>query len=251
MSEAGPDICDADVLLMELAQSDMALVRHVQAIALRTTEPETLNGLVRSAQRLARSVRTTLTTRAKLAKERADADRADGREQQRRQAAAEFAQSLVSRMTFPPEGEVEDVGEAEADFGYEPQDELEAAARARIRLEYEPAEADAIEHELPGLIFGAWTKGGYARMLPQDRLTRAMALVHKTFGPSKTLRPEPDPVCEPPEPSEPPPAEAPAPPELEPPPPEPPPPEPPPEEPYIPPWERLRPGQRFPGGSGW
>ena len=34
-------------------------------------------------------------------------------------------------------------------------------------------------------------------------------------------------------------------------PPEPPPPELPPEPPYIPPWEHLRPGQYFPGGTGW
>ena len=30
-----------------------------------------------------------------------------------------------------------------------------------------------------------------------------------------------------------------------------PPPEPPPEEGYVPPWERLKPGQIFPGGAGW
>jgi len=34
-------------------------------------------------------------------------------------------------------------------------------------------------------------------------------------------------------------------------PPDPPPPPEPPPEPYIPPWERLAPGQRMPGGSGW
>ena len=70
MAEATPDISAVDALLDEVAALDMALLRHVNAVALATTDPDTLNGLVRSQQRLARSVRTTLTTKARLAAKR-------------------------------------------------------------------------------------------------------------------------------------------------------------------------------------
>ena len=249
MSEAPVDIDDVDALLNEVLRADMLLLRHVNAQALAATEPDALNGLVRSQQRLARSVRTTITTRARLGRERDEAGRRAAHEE----------------CVKDPYGQVRN--------GYQPGNALQDAVEAQVRLEYDPAEVEAIEFELPHMLFEAWDEHGYGRMLPADRLARAMAYLRETFGPSKTRRPPPPvpgrpapkgpvkpalPEPERPEP-EPPPAAAHStpeptpepPPAPEPPPLPPPPPEPAPDPPYIPPWEFLKPGQRFPGGSGW
>ncbi|WP_293679367.1 hypothetical protein [uncultured Phenylobacterium sp.] len=70
MSEAPAPIDPDEAILAELAAQDMALARHVNAQALATTDPETLNGLVRSAQRLARSIRQSIAAKVRLTGER-------------------------------------------------------------------------------------------------------------------------------------------------------------------------------------
>ena len=65
-----PEIPDpVDAALAELAGMDLPLVRHVHAQALATTDPEQINGLGRTYQRIARSLRQTLALQAKLARE--------------------------------------------------------------------------------------------------------------------------------------------------------------------------------------
>ena len=61
----------ADEIFAEVAELDLALFRHVQARALATEDPDVLNGLVRSCQRLTRSIRQTLAFKARLKRERA------------------------------------------------------------------------------------------------------------------------------------------------------------------------------------
>ena len=64
-----------DAALTELAGMDLSLVRHVHAQALATTDPDQINELGRTYQRIARSLRQTLALQAKLAREaRADRD---------------------------------------------------------------------------------------------------------------------------------------------------------------------------------
>ena len=60
-----------DAIFTEVAELDLELFRHVQARALATEDPEVLNGLVRSCQRLTRSIRQTLAFKARLKRERA------------------------------------------------------------------------------------------------------------------------------------------------------------------------------------
>ena len=73
MSEA-PQPPDPDAaLLAELATRDMAVVRHVHARVLATTDTDEINSLGRTYQRFARSLRQTLALKAKLARERAQA----------------------------------------------------------------------------------------------------------------------------------------------------------------------------------
>ena len=248
MSEALPeiDVEDVDAVLNEALRVDMALLRHVNAQALATTEPDILNGYVRSQAKLTRSLRTTLTTRARLRREQRQDDReAAGRDD-----------------------DDDDAGEA-PHFG--PDDvryDLEEAALVRVRLEYDPAEVDAIDEEL-GLIAEAVVDAD-----PEDALTReerieAMMRRIRTMWPSRRTpvaesgpapEPEPEPETEPepapepdpdPEPDPPPPPEPP-PPAAPPPDAAPRPPDPEPPKPYVPPWELLRPGERWPGGgSGW
>lgn len=104
MSEAEPDIDDVDALLSEVLAADMALLRHVNAQALAATEPDVLNGYVRSQQRLARSVRTTLTTRARLGRERDEAAR--------RADEAELAREPYAQARNGPGSALQDQGAA-------------------------------------------------------------------------------------------------------------------------------------------
>lgn len=256
MSEATPDPDEA--LLGELAELDMALARHVNGQALATTDPDTLNGLGRTAQRLARSVRQTLALKARLTRERISAE-----------ARAEILQPRP--VTGNPA--YDELSE---------QADLEAAVEPRIRAEYEPLEAEAIEDALGELVYEEWTEP-FAALGPGEQADRIMARIRELFprapqpasapqpaparepastpGPppaapmAATLHPEPEPSPAPapdaeperdPEP-EPPPAPEPSP---DPPRPDPPPPDPPPE-PYVPPWERGDPRARRPDGSGW
>ena len=55
--------------LAERARLDLSLVRHVHAQSLATTDPDQINGLGRTYQRIARSLRQTLALQAKLARE--------------------------------------------------------------------------------------------------------------------------------------------------------------------------------------
>jgi hypothetical protein len=63
-------------MLAELAELDMALARHVQAKALAAEEPDEINALGRTYQRVARSLRQTLALKARLVREREAAGRA-------------------------------------------------------------------------------------------------------------------------------------------------------------------------------
>ena len=110
MSEAPPtdsdDIDRADEIFAEVAELDLALLKHVHALALATTDPEVLNGLVRSCQRLSRSVRQTLAIKAKLQRDRAqdearacDEDEPDDDEQNESPAAARDRARREIRLT--------------------------------------------------------------------------------------------------------------------------------------------------------
>ena len=61
-----------DEALAELAGLDLSLARHVHAQALATTDPDQINGLGRTYQRIARSLRQTLALKAKLARDARD-----------------------------------------------------------------------------------------------------------------------------------------------------------------------------------
>ena len=76
MSEAPPPTTLEDAMFAELAELDLTLARHVHAQAMATTDPDALNGLARSYQRVARSLRQTLGLKAKLAADRAKAEAA-------------------------------------------------------------------------------------------------------------------------------------------------------------------------------
>ena len=52
-----------------MAELDLSLAEHVHAQALASTDPEVINGLGRTYQRVARSLRQTLALKAKLARE--------------------------------------------------------------------------------------------------------------------------------------------------------------------------------------
>ena len=235
MSEAPPQTCDADALLAEAAALDMALLRHVNAQALAATEPEVLNGLVRSQQRVARSLRTTLATRARLAA------RAEGEGDRKAPAQAAAA---PRPFVYPwEERAAQNRAEAAARAaGEDAESALKAAVLERVRLEYDPAEVEAIDEALFDLIDETWEDGGFTRRLPADRLARMMGVVRKTFGPSQA-RPAaavPTEPAEPTGPSEP--REAAAPDAR--------PPEPRPATPYVPPWERRPPHALDRGGGG-
>ncbi len=66
MSEAPAPTDAEDALLAELAQMDMALVRHVHARALAASDTDEINSLSRTYQRISRSLRQTLALKARL-----------------------------------------------------------------------------------------------------------------------------------------------------------------------------------------
>ena len=80
MIEDDPTPNPVDEALTELAGMDLSLVRHIHAQALAATDPDQINGLARTYQRIARSLRQTLALQAKLARdERLDRERAPRR----------------------------------------------------------------------------------------------------------------------------------------------------------------------------
>jgi hypothetical protein len=76
MSEALPPD-DDEAMLARLAQLDLALAERVHAAAMAATEPDEINDLGRTYQRVARSLRQTLALKAKLRRDRAADLRAD------------------------------------------------------------------------------------------------------------------------------------------------------------------------------
>jgi hypothetical protein len=74
MSEAAPHD-DDEAMLARLAQLDLALAERVHAAAMAAAEPDQINDLGRTYQRVARSLRQTLALKAKLRRDR----EADGR----------------------------------------------------------------------------------------------------------------------------------------------------------------------------
>lgn len=236
MSEAPLPIDDEEACYAELAGLDMALARHVNAQALATTDPDTPNGLVRSAQRLARSVRQTLAMKAKLVADRATAA----------SRAATWA---------PPRDETPRRYGALSDML-----DLETAVLPRIRAEYDPSELEPLEEDLSEVISDVWTDL-LADLPLGDQVERLLDHIRDTYFediddadaadedsgdaapvaeaapacPERAVETAPEAAAEPA------------------PPPEPDPPPTPPEpwqEPYIPPWER-NPYARYPGGSGY
>ncbi|MBX3485546.1 hypothetical protein [Phenylobacterium sp.] len=175
MSEALPDIGDIDAVLGLVLRVDLALLQHVNAQALETTDPDTLNDYVRSQARLTRSVRTTLTTRARLLREEAPEPRrahAPGRE--------DLGPDLTEQL------------------------EMEDAVHARVCLEYDPVEAEEIDPELGELVEWVRKDAANAGLSREARVDAVMALVHTRLGPPKAA-PEPAPPAEPPPQREPPP----------------------------------------------
>ncbi len=69
MSETPTPIDPVQVALARLAELDLSLAEHVHAQALATTDADEINGLGRTYQRVARSLRQTLALKAKLARE--------------------------------------------------------------------------------------------------------------------------------------------------------------------------------------
>ena len=89
MSEALPPIDRDEAMLSRLAELDLALAEKVHAQAMAATEPDEINGLGRTYQRVARSLRQTLAMKARLRRERAEraaAPRAERRADPRVQA---------------------------------------------------------------------------------------------------------------------------------------------------------------------
>jgi hypothetical protein len=158
MSEAEPDIEDVDALLNEALRADVLALRHVNAQLLATTEPDVLNGHVRSQQRITRSLRTTITTKARLARERAEDARRTAEAQPRRD------------------------GPAAASLEHPDQRELEEAALARVRLEYDPAETEEIDAELGLYAEAVLDEEGADALSPEARIEAVMARVRADFG---------------------------------------------------------------------
>ena len=69
MSETPTPMDPVQVALARLAELDLSLAEHVHAQALATTDADEINGLGRTYQRVARSLRQTLALKAKLARE--------------------------------------------------------------------------------------------------------------------------------------------------------------------------------------
>jgi hypothetical protein len=76
MSDGPATVSREEQMLGELAELDLELAKHVQAKALASDDPDEINGLGRTYQRIARSCRQTLALKAKLAREREVAEAA-------------------------------------------------------------------------------------------------------------------------------------------------------------------------------
>lgn len=75
MSEAEVTISREEQMLGELAELDLALAKRVHAKAMAAEEPDQINSLSRTYQRVARSVRQTLALKARMQLQREKAAR--------------------------------------------------------------------------------------------------------------------------------------------------------------------------------
>lgn len=84
MSQADPPIDRDAQMLARLAELDLAAAEHVHGRLLAATEADEVGSLGRTYQRVARSLRQTLALKAKLARERAQAERGRAQAEARR-----------------------------------------------------------------------------------------------------------------------------------------------------------------------
>lgn len=125
-------------MLAELAELDLSLARHVHAQALAATEPEVINALGRTYQRVARSLRQTLALRARLERQAAPTGRA--------------------APSAPPKPAARDPEAAMARA-----EELEAVGKRLIYAEYEsePADCDAMRCALDDYVLELSSEPGF------------------------------------------------------------------------------------------
>jgi hypothetical protein len=180
MSEAHPPIDEDEAALAEIARMDLSFARHVHAQAMATTDPEVLNGLGRTYQRVARSLRQTIMAKARLrlAREKAAAEAAraapqpsfdldlDGHRIDDRVVALQDAVGRVAAAAFPDSAaEAEavcerfdlslDVEVERPDFLTRPLDDQVSAHCERLGL---PAELVARWRDLPVAPWAIWTE---------------------------------------------------------------------------------------------
>ncbi|WP_293678292.1 hypothetical protein [uncultured Phenylobacterium sp.] len=245
--------------LSDLAACDLRLAKRFagRIEALPEDEDGKAMDLARSYQRMARSYRQTIVVQARLRRElKAEARADEGDARAERQAAERARVEAVGRHRMRVRRHFERAvwDEYEADDAQEVFNDLDA------RLFEFADDADFLDTPAEALIarlseeFDIGAGAREADNDAPDAATRserdddpAEAPVAVADEPAAAAAPEPAPTethspeAEPPEAAtepEPPPR----------------PPDPPPEpwpEPYIPPWEQLRPGQRWPGSSGW
>jgi len=244
MSDATP-IDAALEGLSELAACDLRLAKRFCARieACGDEDDDKAMNLARSYQRMARSYRQTLIVQARLRRElKAEARQDEGEAKAERQAAERARDAALG------------------------------CHRQRVRRhfervlwnEYEHDDAQEILNDVDERLFEISGDGGFLDT-PAEAL---IARLTEEFGIGAGAREADDeeppshaggdenhdaPVAAADDPASaaPPPPPEPEPPEPEPPPRPPDPPPDPPPAPYLPPWEQLRPGQRFPGGTGW
>jgi len=224
---------DPEAYFARLAALDMAAAERAHAKFMVAEETKDVTEHGRNYQRMARSLRQTLTLYARFRK-----DGIAAVAPARAMPAWRMPDHLAAQL---PADDDDDEQQAAIKA-------LDDAVQTRIRAEYDPSEAEALETEIDE---------AFDDLLGEDEFL-ARPLVEQVDAVMARLRPapppEPGPAVEPEPEPEPervaaPPADPP--PEPEPPDPEPPPSEPPPR-PYVPPWELIPPGGRLPGGgSGW
>lgn len=251
---------DPEAFAARLAALDMAAAERAHAKFMAAEETKDVTELGRNYQRMARSLRQTLGAYARFRREAAVQEAAEAR------AASRPAWRLPEHLMAPPP--VDDADQQDE------VDALDAAVQVRIRAEYDPSEAEALDDEIDEAFAALVNHDFLARPLAEQveavmaRLRPAARAATARPAPEPDPAPVPDPRADDtePEPEPEPVAEATAepdagsaeacaddPPAASAPPPHPephPPPEPWPE-PYVPPWEKLRPGQIMPGGTGW
>ncbi|TBR23341.1 hypothetical protein EPO15_06195 [bacterium] len=249
MSDAPPiDAAPIDEALgglSELAACDLRLAKRFCARieACGDEDDGKAMDLARSYQRMARSYRQTLVVQARLRRELKAEAKADEVEAKAARQARTYNLKAAIRAEIRPRIWTMEREEERCDALDSLLDDLIGDAAARLDfLDRAPeAHVAAILADLD-LDADAQDDEAAAQTPDDDEVededevpdatdppgtTRAAAPPaddHASAGDAETASPDPDPPPRPPDP---------------------------PPEPYIPPWERLRPGQTFPGGSGW